>query len=76
MQRRIRNYWLDTLPSCSGEGCRQGRARCNTPDACGLAGEQVDEHEADRIETPGLLARLLRWLAAPSPFEGQRRSER
>ena len=67
--RRIANLWLDTLPSCSGWACGQGDRKCLTPEACHLAGDQLDAHEADRIETPGLLARLLRWLAAPSPFE-------
>lgn len=69
MTRRVVNLWRDTLPSCSGEGCRQGRARCNTPEACRLAGEQLDAHEAERIEQPGLMARLLDWLMRPSQFE-------
>lgn len=36
---RQRRY---SLPMCSGDGCRQGRDPCRTPDACRVSAENAD----------------------------------
>ena len=31
---RDRLHRIDSMPRCSGGSCRQGRSRCETPEAC------------------------------------------
>lgn len=46
-------------PHCTGGSCRQGRDKCETPEACGLALSGDGEiEEVESIATAGLIALL------------------